>query len=117
MSEDVFIDFVEDEPADDVRIKEDQITAEDIITAHASNFAEDVLMALRYHYYVNHKPICTDGAYDVAERDFLERPTTDFESPVSAVGSDIPESYPLRIRLLAGYMSAINQERYAKGRR
>lgn len=82
------------------------MSAEELFIAQAPKLAEDFLLALRYHYYVKARSLVPDAVYDAAERDYMERPTTDtFSSMLSAPGSDNPDSYPDRVKALALYLA------------
>lgn len=76
-----------------------------VLESLAPTMAEDLLMALRYNYYVKARPLVSDAIYDIAEREYLTRETTDtFGTPLNTVGSSNPDSYPDRVKALALYV-------------
>lgn len=57
--------------------------------------AEDVILWYRYNYYVNGLSLIADGAYDLLEREVLQRWPV---SIIADLGADLVESYPSYIR-------------------
>lgn len=67
-------------------------------TKIADAFERDILMALRYCYYVKHTSILTDSEYDAMEAEYR-----DLYGDLP-VGSDRPEDYTPAQRALALYL-------------
>lgn len=60
---------------------------------------EQFIMALRYRYYVECRPVVSDYSYDIMER--LAVKVLPKDSPVNDVGSNSEDSYSLEIKELA----------------
>lgn len=85
--------------------------AEDTLQALSITLAEDVLLALRYHYYCKTRSLVPDALYDSMEREFMARPDTDaFSTPVNHPGSDNPDDYSDRVKALALYIAIARHE-------
>jgi len=69
-----------------------------------SSLEEDVLLALRFLYYVTAKPVTPDSVYDEAEREFIDRPEVE-DTLLMSPGSDNKDDYPEHVRALAFYLS------------
>lgn len=75
------------------------------------NMMEDILLALRYCYYVAHKSVVSDSAYDAMELKYMESGKCPKDSPLARPGSDRQEDYLPHIRALSLYLlfAAYNQ--------
>jgi hypothetical protein len=69
---------------------------------------EDILMGLRYAYYVNNVSTIPDAIYDSWEA--AELRVAAKNSPLRKPGSDIKEDYELRIRALGMYFTFLKVE-------
>lgn len=78
-------------------------TAEELLAAISPQLAEDILLALRYNYYVRARPSVPDHHYDAAEREFMFRDNIPEASPMNQPGSDDVASYPSRVVALSLY--------------
>jgi hypothetical protein len=87
----------------------DPTTATDLLLALAPKLDEDVLMALRFLYYVKAKPVVPDAKYDEAEKEYTDREEVE-DSPVMYPGSDKASDYPDHIKALAFYLSLLGWE-------
>lgn len=85
-------------------------TPEKLLHGLAQNLDEDVMLALRYLYYVKARPVVPDALYDAAERHLLARTDLPDESLMLQPGSDNPEDYPDRVRALAFYLQFLGIE-------
>jgi hypothetical protein len=65
---------------------------------------EDLLLALRYCYYVLAKPLVPDPMYDSMEKKFMESGKCPKDSPLHQCGSDRQEDYLPHVRALALYL-------------
>lgn len=65
---------------------------------------EDILLSLRYCYYVLAKPLIPDPMYDEMERDFMESGKCPKDSMLHHPGSDVQEDYLPHIRAFALYL-------------
>lgn len=80
-------------------------TAEEALQAIVPGLAEDILVALRFFYYVKSRPLVPDPMYDQIEKEYMARPTTDeFTTPLNLPGSDKPDDYSDRVKALALYL-------------
>lgn len=84
-------------------LDEQPYTAKEISLALPKSLEEDVLLALRFMYYVKHRPLLPDEMYDAAEREYLDRPDVE-DSPLMQPGSDKRADYPDRVIALAFYL-------------
>lgn len=79
--------------------------AEEALQAIVPGLAEDILMALRFFYYVKARPLVPDSMYDKIEKEYLTRSSTDeFTTPLNLPGSDKPDDYSDRVKALALYL-------------
>jgi len=78
-------------------------TVADIMKALVDNIEEDILLALRYAYYVHAKPLVPDTKYDEAETEYVNRPEIE-DTPLMNPGSDKEQDYPARVRALCLYL-------------
>lgn len=81
------------------------VTSLELLLSLCPDLEEDVLLALRFLYYVKAKPVVPDGRYDEAEKEFLERPETSDSSALMNPGSDNGDDYPDHVKALAFYLS------------
>ena len=65
---------------------------------------EDQCLVHRILYYVDSNPMITDREYDMLERDATRQAADNH--PIQKPGSDLPESYPTPLRLLAARLAA-----------
>lgn len=65
---------------------------------------EEQVMAHRYLYYVKAKPVLSDHAYDMLEREAVALAPT--RSPVHQIGSSLAADYPDYIVKIAERISA-----------
>lgn len=80
-------------------------TAEEALQALVPGLAEDLLLALRYHYYVKTRSLLGDKMYDEIEKEYMARSSTDeFTTPLNLPGSDKPDDYSDRVKALALYL-------------
>lgn len=70
---------------------------------------EDLILAYRYLYYVHGISAVPDHAYDAMEK--AAREAADLDSILHLPGSDLPDSYPDRIRALATYIICLLREK------
>ena len=83
-----------------------------ILQAMSRDLEEDVLMALRYAYYVEAKPLVADATYDTAEAAYLQRDDIPEDSGVMNPGSDNAKDYSKSQHALALYMHLRQLERF-----
>ncbi len=76
----------------------------ELLLALCPKLEEDVLMALRFLYYIKAKSVVPDARYDEAEKEYLLRDGTD-DSLLMNPGSDNPVDYPPQIHPLALYLA------------
>jgi len=90
-------------------------TAEELLIARVPSLAEDILLALRFFYYVKARPLVPDPHYDQAEREYMNRDTTNaFDNPLNEPGSDNADDYPDRVKALALYMALAQEDALAR---
>jgi len=76
----------------------------EVLTELCPSLAEDVLMALRFLYYVKARPVVPDALYDALEMEYLTQEVPD-DSPLLNPGSDNPADYEDHVKALAFYLS------------
>lgn len=86
-------------------------TAEELLVALSPSLGEDILLALRYFYYVKAHSLVPDTIYDLAEKEFREREDTDiFSTPLNLPGSDNKEDYPHHVMALSLYLGMVMEK-------
>lgn len=101
-------------PASSIESKKAEKTLEagaiELLEAMTERLEEDVLMALRFLYYVKAYSAIPDHLYDQAEKRFIARPEIE-DTPIMNPGSDFEEDYPERCRALAFYLMIVTADR------
>lgn len=85
-------------------------TGIELLYAMSPMLEEDVLMALRFLYYVKAYSAIPDDRYDQSERHFINREDIE-DSPLMNPGSDNADDYPERTRALGFYIMLVTEER------
>ena len=74
------------------------------------DFHANILLALRYAYYVKSRPLVTDEIYDNIERAYFGN-KTEIHPKMRLPGSDREADYPPSIRALYMYLALAMHER------
>lgn len=90
--------------------KIEDATGIELLYAMSPRLEEDVLLALRFLYYVKAHSAIPDDRYDQAEKKFLAREDIE-ESLLMNPGSDCADDYPERARALGFYILLITEAR------